>query len=63
MCASRITENQIAVLEKDLQKECVQALVAAEKAEPPHHSELFNDVYDVLPEALLVRNASLEWSI
>ena len=48
------------MLEKDLQKECVQALVAAEKAGPPHHSELFNDVYDVLPEALLVRNASLE---
>jgi len=55
-----ITENQIAVLEKDLQKECVQALVAAEKAGPPHHSELFNDVYDVLPEALLEQQAALE---
>lgn len=54
-----ITENDVAVMEKEVQKDCVKSLVEAEKSEPPHHSELFNDVYDVLPDHLLEQQEAL----
>lgn len=47
-----LTEEHIARLEKDTQKECVKALVEAEKCNPPHHAELFSDVYNELPKSL-----------
>ena len=31
---------------------CASKSVKAEKADLPHHSELFNDVYDQLPKHL-----------
>eukprot|EP00656_Telonema_subtile_P015688 TRINITY_DN18251_c0_g1_i2.p1 TRINITY_DN18251_c0_g1~~TRINITY_DN18251_c0_g1_i2.p1 ORF type:complete len:223 (-),score=57.92 TRINITY_DN18251_c0_g1_i2:130-798(-) len=54
-----ITEQEIATLEKETQRECVKSLVDAEKCEPPHHSELFNDVYDVLPDHLVEQQEAL----
>eukprot|EP00658_Telonema_sp_P-2_P084499 TRINITY_DN938_c0_g1_i4.p1 TRINITY_DN938_c0_g1~~TRINITY_DN938_c0_g1_i4.p1 ORF type:complete len:413 (+),score=102.41 TRINITY_DN938_c0_g1_i4:123-1361(+) len=54
-----VTETEIAQLEKQVQKDCVKSLVEAEKSEPPHHSELFNDVYDVIPPHLLEQQEAL----
>jgi len=46
-------EAKWAQFEKDVRKEAVQELVKAEKADMPHHSELFLDVYDEpLPELI-----------
>jgi len=52
-------EARWAVFEKETRKEAVTELVKAEKAEMPHHSELFNDVYDTPPAHLLEQQAEL----
>ena len=50
----------MAIFEKEVRKESVQELVKAEKAEMPHHSELFMDVYDEPLPTLLEQQAELK---
>lgn len=45
---------------KDTRSEAVRELVKAEKEDFPHHSELFNDVYDVIPQHLLEQQQELD---
>lgn len=42
-------EAHWATFEKDVKRDAVRELVAAEKADPPHHSGMFDDVYDAIP--------------
>jgi 2-oxoisovalerate dehydrogenase E1 component alpha subunit len=46
--------------EKDVRAEAVRELVKAEKEDFPHHSELFNDVYDTIPTHLREQQDSLK---
>lgn len=53
-------EARWATFEKETRSEAVSELVKAEKQDMPHHSELFNDVYDTIPPHLLHQQQELD---